>query len=179
MSNTPPPPPPGFGGPPPPSNFGGPPPPPSFGMNYNEQAGLGPAEWWKRLLAYILDAIILACVSFPLGVASLSRGTGTSASYQLNGTGVLVSIVLGTLYHGLLTALKGQTVGKMALGIKVVKKGTDEKIEMVPALLRAVVMMILLQTCILGILDFLWQLWDSDKQTIHDKVGGSQVVNAR
>jgi uncharacterized RDD family membrane protein YckC len=148
-------------------------------MNYNEQAGHGAAEWWKRLLAYIIDAIILFCVTIPLGVGTLARGSGAGASYKLNGSGVLVSIILGTLYFGLLTALRGQTLGKMALGIKVVKKGTDEKLEMVPALLRALVMVILLQTCILGLLDFLWQLWDSDKQTIHDKVGGSQVVNAR
>ena len=182
MSNTPPPPPPGFGGPPPPPNYGAPPPPPAFGMNYNDQSGVNYAEWWQRLVAIIIDGIILQVVLVPIR-AIFGFGSSSSSSagfgFSLGAGGILASIVLNVAYYGVLHALRGQTVGKMALGIKVVKKGTDQNLEMGPALIRALIPSVLWFTCIGGLLDGLWPLWDKEKQAIHDKAVGSYVVKAR
>lgn len=182
MSNPPPPPPPpGFGGPPPPPNFGAPPLPPSFGMNYNETGGPVLAEWWQRLVARIIDGLILGCLGNFTGLGTFRRSTnsGGSTSFGFNGVGFIGAIVVGLLYYGLMHGLKGQTLGKMALGIKVVQKGTDTKLEMGPAFIRAGVDALLWATCIGGILDGLWPLWDKDRQAIHDKAGNSQVMKAR
>ena len=182
MSNTPPPPPPGFGGPPPPPNYGAPPPPPSFGMNYNDAAGVNYAEWWQRLVAIIIDSIILQIVLVPIrSIFNLGSSSTSSSSFafSLGLGGIIASIVLSAAYYGVLHSMRGQTVGKMAMGIKVVKKGTDQHLEIGPAIIRAIVPSVLSFTCIGGILDGLWPLWDKEKQALHDKVVGSYVVKAK
>jgi uncharacterized RDD family membrane protein YckC len=158
--------------------FGGPPPPPSGG----HYAGVGPqlAEWWQRLVAIIIDSIIIGCVSFPFG--TFKRGTnadGTSASFSLGGGKFFVTLILGLLYYGLMNGLLGKTLGKMALGIKVVQKGGTEVIGVGKGFIRALVSQLLGYTCIGGILNGLWPLWDKDRQSLSDKVVGSQVVKAK
>jgi uncharacterized RDD family membrane protein YckC len=160
--------------------FGGPPPPPGVGGNY---AGVGPqlAEWWQRLVAIIIDGILLSCVSAPFGTFRRATNTdGTTANFSLTGGKVFAPLVIGILYYGLMNGLLGKTLGKMALGIKVVSKGTDNLIGPGKGILRAVVSQLLwLVVCIGGLVDNLMPLWDKDRQSIHDKVAGSQVVKAR
>jgi uncharacterized RDD family membrane protein YckC len=158
--------------------FGGPPPPPGDG----HYVGAGPqlAEWWQRLVARIIDGLLLGCVSSIAGLAQIKRvDSGNGMEWKVQGGGFFLTILIGTLYYGLMHGLRGQTLGKMALGLKVVKKGTAEKIEMGPSFIRALVDQLLSATCILGLLDGLWPLWDKDRQAIHDKVGGSQVIKTR
>ncbi|MDP4503649.1 RDD family protein [Nonomuraea turcica] len=92
------------------------------------------AEWWQRLVARIVDGVIfgvvMGLVSFIFGlflVASYSSTTG--ASTGLFGSfviGILMSVVLTLVYVGydfFMHKMKGQTVGKMIMGIKVVQVG--------------------------------------------------------
>jgi uncharacterized RDD family membrane protein YckC len=159
--------------------FGGPPPPPGGGY-YDASSGPVLAEWWQRLVARFIDGLLLGCVTSLTGLAQIKRvDTGNGLEWKVQGGGFLLTIVIGTLYYGLMHGLRGQTLGKMALGLKVVKKGTAEKIEMGPAFIRAIVEQLLAATCILGLLDGLWPLWDKDRQAIHDKVATSQVIKAR
>lgn len=77
------------------------------------------ASFWDRLWAYLLDTLIL----FPLGIFSIFA--------------TVVSVKLGVVLHALLTplgfiyafyfiSLRGQTIGKRVLGIKVVRMdGSD------------------------------------------------------
>jgi uncharacterized RDD family membrane protein YckC len=67
----------------------------------------------------------------------------------------------------------------MALGLKVVQKGGTEVIGVGKGILRAVVSQVLSFTCIGGILNGLWPLWDKDRQSLSDKVVSSQVVKAK
>lgn len=171
MSNIPPP-------PPPPPGFGAPPPPPyNPGTPGYYAGGTAYAQWWKRLVARIIDGVLLGVVTSVLGLGTFKSGSdGTGLSY--NGGGALAALVVGILYFGLLHGLRGQTLGKMALKIKVIDKATGTKPEMPKAFIRALVDQVLWLTCIGGILDGLWPLWDSQKQALHDKVGGTLVVDA-
>jgi uncharacterized RDD family membrane protein YckC len=158
--------------------FGGPPPPPSGG----HYSGVGPqlAEWWQRLLAGIIDLVVTICVSAPFG--TLKRGVnsdGTSANLSFTGTRFFVPLIIGGLYYGLMNGLLGKTLGKMALGIKTVNKGTTDVIGIGKGIGRGLLYAFGLSTCILGLVDILWPLWDKDRQAIHDKVVGSQVIKSR
>jgi uncharacterized RDD family membrane protein YckC len=170
MSNIPP--------PPPPPGFGAPPPPPFDPSNPGYfSGGTTPAEWWKRLVARIIDGILLAIVTSILGLGTFKRGVdGTGFSY--NGAGALGALVVGLVYFGVMHGLRGQSVGKMALKIKVIDKATGNKPDMAKAFIRALVDQILWITCIGGLLDGLWPLWDSQKQALHDKAVGTLVVDA-
>jgi len=64
-----------------------------------------------RIAAGLVDLIIMMIIIYPLMfIAGQSMGLQLAFSF------------IGILYFIVMEALKGQTVGKMALGIKVVKK---------------------------------------------------------
>jgi uncharacterized RDD family membrane protein YckC len=85
------------------------------------------------------------------------------------GLGVVVSFTYFTYFHG----RTGQTPGNAALSIRVVDIETGEVIGYGRAFGRA--LMAIVSTVVL-LLGFLWMLWDSRKQTWHDKVVGSIPV---
>src|SRR4051794_25953856 len=102
------PPPPSFGAPPP---VGGPPPARPYGayvpqpppVSAVSDFGRPLADWWKRLVAIVIDFIILIVVGQLLGIV-LSQHRFTRA---------LLGLVVGFAYYGFLNGSeRGQTVGK-------------------------------------------------------------------
>ena len=91
-----------------------------------------------------------------------------------------ISLILVLLYEGILTKIKGGTLGKMALGLRVepVRGG---QISWGQSIVRILVWILPnYVTCGLwGIIDNLWCTWDGRKQTLHDKVVKTLVVSAR
>jgi uncharacterized RDD family membrane protein YckC len=116
------------------------------------------AGFWRRFVAALIDGILLGIVNGILR-ALLGMGAGT-------GLGVVVSFTYFTYFHG----RTGQTPGNAALSIRVVDIETGEVIGYGRAFGRA--LMAIVSTVVL-LLGFLWMLWDSRKQTWHDKVVGS------
>lgn len=130
----PPPPPPPAGGPPPP-----PPPPPggpggygSYGAPMQQQVGLPrPGELLDRFLARLIDGIAFAVVYFILAIifaavlvsdpsVNLSDGTyddGSRVLYNIVFSVVVTALQLG--YFAYLESSRGQTLGKMAMKLRV------------------------------------------------------------
>lgn len=131
--------------------------PPAVAMEY---IGFG-----IRLGAAVIDSIFTLAAMGALRFLFL----GAVTAFWING-------FLPLLYWWLLTGLKGQTLGKMALGIKVVDKQGN-----IPGLGRAVLREILgkLVSIIVFYLGFLWIIWDKDKQGWHDKIASTYVVKAK
>ena len=81
----------------------------------------------RRVLATLVDFILffvlLFVLAIPFGTTSTETG-GVSAS--LGTLGTLVYTVIIFAYYVLLEGYLGQTVGKMLLGIKVVREGNGE-----------------------------------------------------
>jgi len=123
------------------------------------------AGFGRRLIAVILDAIILSIPAVCFAFASSSGKSGGS------GSNVLFTII----YEALLIALwNGQTIGKLAMGIRVVTAdGTPVPVGR--AFARAGMKLVSLAALGLG---YLWMLWDPHKQTWHDKVAKTYVVKA-
>ena len=88
-------------------------------------------------------------------------------------SGNFVVFIITPLYYVVLTGTRGQTLGKMALGIKVVNRNGD-----VPGLgyaaLREVVGKFI--SFIALLLGFLSIAWDPKKQGWHDKIAGTWVI---
>lgn len=135
------------------------------------------AGFWRRFLALLIDSIILAVVggilTSILGLGSGSTGGG-SVRFSLGTGGTLLSIVLDLLYFTLMIALvNGKTLGGMALGIRAVSADGSGSVSISKALIRAIVAYV---SGIVLLLGYLWMLWDSNKQTWHDKAAGTYVV---
>jgi uncharacterized RDD family membrane protein YckC len=146
--------------------------PPSFGQpayGYKQQGygySYGPASsysgFWRRAGAALLDGLI---VNVPIDII----GAG-----QLNARPhILLSNVIGVAYYAILEGTRGQTLGKMAVGIKVIDADTAGFIGVPRGIGRYFARF--LSGIALG-LGYLWMLWDPRKQCWHDKLVGSIVV---
>jgi uncharacterized RDD family membrane protein YckC len=198
-------PPPSFPGnappPPPPAAASGPPAFPAGGQISGgdpSTSGQAPyATWGIRVGGYLIDTVIFLVVlvillilfrhSTALEVHLMARrGNGTQrrhiSTVPFLVTGVLY-IVYGTVLCG---SSRGQTVGMAAVGLRAVRAETFGTLGYGRALARAVVEGVLrlveLLFVLLGViwlLDMLFPLWDSRRQTLHDKVAGSVVLRLR
>jgi uncharacterized RDD family membrane protein YckC len=151
------------------------------------------APWWKRLIAILIDGVILNLTSFIVFLviaAALANhdtvttnnqpatpGSVLAASFGL----MLLGSIPGLIYYPILNgSRRGQTVGKIALGIAVRDARTGGSIGFWRALGRdliTVVFRILL--FIPYIFDSLAPLWDGRRQAWHDKVVHSVVVDLK
>ena len=97
----------------------------------------------RRVLATIVDAIVLSVFFW---VMSLLFGTttaeGAQVGFSLGGLPSLFSFVVVFAYYMLLEGYLGQTLGKMLLGIKVVREDTGGVPGLGPAALRTVLRII-------------------------------------
>ena len=118
--------------------------------------------FWIRLPALLIDVILLVIVGLVIRFA-LGESTLTS----------VVSLAFNLGYAVILTAWRGQTVGKMALGIQVVDR--DGNIPGIGAVLLREIVGKFLSGIALG-LGYLWVAWDREKRGWHDHIAGTYVV---
>ncbi len=96
------------------------------------------AGFWKRFAAYLIDKILIGVVTLfifvpmlaLIGFSAISRDTYEEPSMGLlfalmsaYFATILVAIVGEWLYFAIMESMKGATIGKMALGIKVTDMG--------------------------------------------------------
>ena len=118
--------------------------------------------FWIRFGAALIDGVVILFISF---VFSFALGVGR-----------VFAIFVPWLYYWLFTGLKGQTLGKMAVGIKVVNaQGAVPGLGM--AALREIPGKILSFVAIY--LGFLWIIWDGQKQGWHDKIAKTHVLRVK
>lgn len=167
-----------------------PPPAGTFASDATTSEGQPLAEWWKRLVAAIIDGLIISIPAYILmGVFSFGMkatpefdpatgaivGAGMIAS--MIGTG-LVLFLLGIAYYVYFHGSTGQTLGKKAMKIKVVDEATGAVIGYGRAFLRWAVALGLTMLCYIpGIIDGLWPLFDKKRQSFHDKAVKSVVID--
>ena len=175
----PPPPPPSYGSPPPPPPPGGgmPPPPPGGGMPPMMSGGGGAmavpgnlASPGMRIVGGLIDVVILIVVNGIIGTI-LQKVTGLAG---------LVNIVIDILYFGYFWSSRGASIGMMPFGFKVRDMQTGQYPTMGKAALRGFIWVLEVgfTVCIIGAIGWLWQLWDPQKQAIHDKVAGTIVTTS-
>jgi uncharacterized RDD family membrane protein YckC len=142
-----------------------PPMPPQGGWVQNTQAGPAPGVvyggFWIRLVAWIIDAIILGVVQGILAGA-LGQTTGQSISG-------LISIV----YFIGMWGYNGQTIGMMPFNMRVVRNTDGGKITWVNAILRFIGLIVSFVAIFIGVI---WVAFDSRKRGWHDMIGGTVVV---
>lgn len=163
-----------------PSSFPPAPLPHTSSQAMNEEMLLA-APAGPRLLAAAIDAGILGSIAavvlyFTLKVCGLTFG---EIALLPRVPFVAFLLLVGGGYFVLFTAAGGQTIGKMAAGIKVVTTEIDTEWDnRVPpgrAVLRAVGYLVSLLPAGLG---FLPALIGSDRRTVHDRLADTRVVKA-
>ncbi|MCA1682402.1 MAG: RDD family protein [Actinobacteria bacterium] len=119
------------------------------------------AGFWPRFGAVLLDGILLSVIQFIL-VAALTT------------TGRILSLIVGIAYFVYFEGgATGQTLGKRALGIRVVDANTGGPIGYPRAFVRYVGRIL---SAIVIFIGYFWMIKDREKQTWHDKLAGDVVV---
>jgi len=97
-------------------------------------------------------------------------------SWLVNGILLFLTLGIGWVIWWFIVAPRGQNPGKAVVGLRVIR--TDGRaVSTGYMFLRGLVGIVL--GFIPLYLDELWLLWDKDAQTLHDKVAGTVVVQAR
>jgi uncharacterized RDD family membrane protein YckC len=145
------------------------------------------SPWWRRVIAYLVDAAIVVGLAegvyFALGHRSYVGHAENEHEWLLR---LIVLALVGSLYYPpLMTLTNGQTLGKLLLKIRVVR--TDgERMTPTRALWRQVAIQIVAFNVVtywlyayglfgLGLLDGAWPLWDRENRAIHDMLAGTRV----
>lgn len=143
-----------------------------------------------RFVALLIDAIIVgiivSIITLPFNIPVTTITNYTNGSFQVSSVtpsalaslGTLVAIIIDLLYFTLLLGTYGQTVGKMAVKIKVLKEdGT--RISYVDALVRTILLVIDAIPYVIPYLLGAILIWTSDKkQRLGDRVARTIVVSA-
>lgn len=160
------------------------------------------AGFWWRVLAFILDEILLELVLF-FALHDVNLSFDAAA---------IIAVVANFLYFGLMVGLaKGQTLGMKACRMRVVNAVDRSPVTLNQALMRSLLYSVLLLLAslyhytakrsahmttkqaevvlrhgviFLGLavphyLDLLWAAWDKQRQTLHDKFAKTVVIRTR
>jgi len=135
------------------------------------------AGFWKRYAAYFIDYILLTVVTLPLsmiinvmGVSSGSEGMQVALTLVV----MLLSMVISIGYYaGFHASRGGATLGKMAVGIKVVR-GHGERISFLRAFCRYLATIV---SSLILMIGFIMAAFTERKQALHDMMCDTLVVD--
>lgn len=156
------------------------------------------AGFWSRFLAWVLDAIfsgflaiVPAVIVAVLLAVAVSAGQSSPADQferDSQDSDALLAAVVGFLvvyvpifvgYHTVANATGGGW-GKRIMRLRIVRERDGARPGYGTGFLRAVAPFFIGIVPIVGglmrLLDYLWMLWDADKQTLHDKIAGTVVI---
>jgi uncharacterized RDD family membrane protein YckC len=124
--------------------------------------GTGPrAGFWRRFAAAFLDGIIIGLINIILEAILKAPGAAI---------GLVIQITYFTVLEG---GPRGQTLGKQALGIRVIDAQTGGPIGYGRGFIRWIGRIL---STIVILLGYFWMLWDKERQCWHDKLAGDYVV---
>jgi uncharacterized RDD family membrane protein YckC len=152
---------------------------------------------WRRLAGYLIDGLVLLVPTFVLLVAYIGNNaafadlletrnpTADQVQRVANGLwpAVLLLVLAQGVYYVLFIHLRGQTPGKMAVGVRVVqiedggrpswgragiRWGVPTAASLLPGAGGLAVLLV-----------YLWMLWDPKRQGLHDKAARTVVVRTR
>ncbi|MDQ3631323.1 MAG: RDD family protein [Actinomycetota bacterium] len=137
------------------------------------------AGYGARVGATLLDTVLITVVaSVTASVAIASGAPATASGYVIIGVVVLSFLFYAPVLMCRSGSHNGQTLGKQALSIRVVREDA-QPMTASPALLREFVGKGLLGLIpFFTIVDFLFPLGDARRQAIHDKLASTFVVHA-
>jgi uncharacterized RDD family membrane protein YckC len=177
--------------------YSSPPPPGAFGV----AAAPAPlpvagryelASWWSRVGAALIDGLIIGVGALIiLALFGSVFSVGFFASNEAGAVGLIVGLMLSFLAIAIVALLyaplmmartNGKTLGRMALGIRVVR-AKGQPMDFAWAMLREVAVKALLfgfagsvTFGLANLADVLWPLWDDENRALHDFLVDTRTV---
>jgi uncharacterized RDD family membrane protein YckC len=146
-----------------------------MGGGYAPMQGYAPAAtyagFWIRVVAYIIDGILLAVVGRLIDLAlNVNPADTSSGPYALSS---FLQLIIDIGYFSYMWSYQGATLGQRIFKLRVVDANTGQRISVGKALLRWLGLLISFLVCFVGII---WVAFDSRKQGWMDKIAGTYVL---
>ena len=136
----------------------------------------------QRIGARLIDVVI----QIGIGVVVIAAIIGSGVS-EFNIGALLVSVVFGFLYEATMVALKGGSLGKLILGLAVVREGDGVTppgwepgiMRWVPSLVGLVPVIGFLISLVIFVLSLVWLFNDPKRQTVYDRIAKTMVIQTK
>jgi uncharacterized RDD family membrane protein YckC len=159
-------------------------PPPTGAAAAPMGAGGPPADRVKRLVATVLDGLIFGVTAgMAFGMGFLSGAGFHWGVGLLSGFGLMSIVWLGMLVcQCYLLAIRGQTIGKIVMGLRIVRFEDGGNPGFVKAVLLRTFLWALITAVpvvgtLVGVVGILF-IFRDDQRCLHDHLAGTRVVNA-
>ena len=121
-----------------------------------------------RIVGGLIDVVILIVINGVIG----------AILKDVRGLAGVINLIVDVAYFAYFWSSRGQSIGMMPFGFKVRDVATGQFPTLGKAALRGFIwtLEVGFTICIIGAIGWLWQLWDPQKQAIHDKVAGTIVT---
>lgn len=129
----------------------------------------------KRIKAYVIDELLISLIVFIAFWERFSNEENIEVVIQTINSLFLVVIVLKIVYHTLFVYLYGATIGKIVAKCAVVSFDDFARPGLMSALARANMRIVSEMVFYFG---FLWAFMNEEKQTWHDKIARTIVIDA-
>ena len=139
---------------------------------YREKISLASRE--KRVMAHVIDDFILSILLFIIISDSISSASTTEEVIFVINSLVLEFIVIKIVYHTIFTAMYGGSIGKILIKIRIVHIDDFSSPNILTSFNRAFIRIFSETVFYLG---FLWALFDPYRQSWHDKIAKTIVIN--
>ena len=130
----------------------------------------------KRAISFTIDDILVSFLFIGIFYDNIVKLTTPEMMLAFIQANVWVLMLLKVIYHTFFIAFNGMTVGKYIMRIKAVDENRGKELSWAMAFLRAVVR-IVGET--LFYFTFLFALFDSKRQTLHDKISKCVVIDVK
>ncbi len=140
-----------------------------------ERENITLASIGKRAIAYSIDEILVSVLFMVLYTSSYPPTNDVEQTINMISNLIIYVILLKIIYQAFFVWMYGATLGKIFMKIRVVSLYDIEKPSLLHSILRATVRILSENIFYLG---FLWAFLNPKKETWHDKVAGTLVINA-
>jgi uncharacterized RDD family membrane protein YckC len=130
----------------------------------DDDQGHAMATWQRRLQARLIDWVP------PLIILVISAGFDA-------GVGLVIALLVDLYNRGYLEGVKGQSWGKRALHLRTVRIADKEPIGLAAGISRELVNLLLTIAYLVGLISWVFAIWDARRQTLGDKIMHTVVLS--
>jgi len=131
------------------------------------------AGFWIRVLATIIDSIVILIITGPLLYGIYGVDAFMSEDLVQGTAHVLISYVFPFIFTIVLWMKYGGTPGKRMLGLRVINEASGEHLNLSQSIIRYVGYLISLIVLLIGVI---WVAFNTKKKGWHDYMAGSVVI---
>ena len=124
-----------------------------------------------RLVATIVDVIVMFVIMY---VIALATGNTSDEGFEMSGAPAFLGFAISILYYIAMEATSGATLGKMLVGIKVVRTDGTSPIGWGPAIIRNLLRIV--DGLFVYVVGAILVMTSPTKQRLGDRVAGTVVV---